>query len=230
MGFADFLSDAGLTILNNWLTTRSYIVGYAPSQADVSSFKALSTAPDATKYPHVARWYKHIASWTDDFATLPGDASKAYTTYGPEVTEATLNPAKAPAAAEEEDDEVDLFGSDDEEEDAEAARIRDERLAEYKKKKEGKTKPAAKSVVTMDVKPWDDETDMKELEAAVRSIEKDGLVWGLSKLVAVGFGIKKLQINLIIEDDKIGLDDLQEEIQEFEDFVQSTDIAAMQKL
>ena len=49
---------------------------------------------------------------------------------------------------------VDLFGSDDEEEDAEAARIRDERLAEYKKKKEGKTKPAAKSVVTMDVKPW----------------------------------------------------------------------------
>jgi elongation factor 1-beta len=64
-----------------------------------------------------------------------------------------LNPAKAPAA-EEDDDEVDLFGSDDEEEDAEAERIRNERLAEYKKKKEGKVKPAAKSVVTMDVKPW----------------------------------------------------------------------------
>lgn len=47
-----------------------------------------------------------------------------------------------------------MFGSDDEEEDAEAERIRNERLAEYKKKKEGKTKPAAKSVVTMDVKPW----------------------------------------------------------------------------
>lgn len=49
---------------------------------------------------------------------------------------------------------MDLFGSDDEEEDAEAARIREERLAEYRKKKEGKAKPAAKSVVTMDVKPW----------------------------------------------------------------------------
>lgn len=69
------------------------------------------------------------------------------------MTAATLNPAKAPAAAEEDDDDVDLFGSDDEE-DAEAERIRNERLAEYKKKKEGKTKPAAKSVVTMDVKPW----------------------------------------------------------------------------
>jgi translation elongation factor EF-1beta len=67
---------------------------------------------------------------------------------------------------------------------------------------------------------------MKELEAAVRGIEKDGLVWGASKLVPVGFGIKKLQINLVIEDDKIGLDDLQEQIQEFEDYVQSTDIVS----
>jgi len=230
MGFADVLTDAGLTILNNWLTTRSYIVGYTPSQADVATFKALKSAPESAKYPHAARWYKHIASWTDEFATLPGDASKAYTTYGPEATAATLNPAKAPAAEEEEDDDVDLFGSDDEEEDLEAERIRAERLAEYKKKKEGKTKPAAKSVVTMDVKPWDDETDMKALEASVRSIEKDGLVWGASTLVAVGFGIKKLQITLVIEDDKVGLDDLQEEIAEFEDYVQSTDIAAMQKL
>jgi len=229
MGFADLLTDAGLAVLNGWLTTRSYIVGYAPSQADVVSFKAIKSAPDTTRYPHAARWYKHIASYTDEFATLPGDAAKPYTTYGPEVTAATLNPAKAPAA-EEDDDEVDLFGSDDEEEDAEAERIRNERLAEYKKKKEGKTKPAAKSVVTMDVKPWDDETDMKELEKAVRSIEKDGLVWGASTLVPVGFGIKKLQITLVIEDDKIGLGDLEEEIAEFEDFVQSTDIAAMQKL
>ncbi len=67
---------------------------------------------------------------------------------------------------------------------------------------------------------------MKALEAAVRGIEKDGLVWGASKLVPVGFGIKKLQINLVIEDDKIGLDDLQEEIQEFEDYVQSTDVVS----
>ena len=65
-----------------------------------------------------------------------------------------MNLAKTPAAEAEEEEDVDFFGSDDEEEDAEAARIRDERLAEYKKKKEGKTKPAAKSIVTLDVKPW----------------------------------------------------------------------------
>jgi elongation factor 1-beta len=48
------------------------------------------------------------------------------------------------------------------------------------------------------VKPWDDETDMKLLEDAVRSIEMEGLVWGASKLVAIGYGIKKLQITLVV--------------------------------
>ena len=71
---------------------------------------------------------------------------------------------------------------------------------------------------------------MKALEAAVRSIEKDGLVWGASTLIPVGFGIKKLQINLVVEDEKVSLDELQEQIAEFEEWVQSSDIAAMQKL
>lgn len=76
----------------------------------------------------------------------------------------------------------------------------------------------------------DDNTSLEEMEKNVRSIEKDGLKWGASKLVPVGFGVKKLQINLVVEDDKISLDELQEEIEGFEDYVQSTDIAAMQKL
>ena len=51
-----------------------------------------------------------------------------------------------------------------------------------------------------------------------------------SKLVAVGYGIKKLQINLVVEDEKVSTSDLQEEIEGFEDYVQSSDIVAMQKL
>lgn len=132
-------------------------ISYAASQADVAVFKALKSSPEASKYPHAARWYKHIASYEEEFATLSGDASKPYTTYGPEKSTVTVNTAKAPAV-EEEDDDVDLFGSDDEEEDGEAARVREERLEEYRKKKEGKTKPAAKSVVTLDVKPWGKES------------------------------------------------------------------------
>lgn len=65
---------------------------------------------------------------------------------------------------------------------------------------------------------------MKALEENVRSISQDGLVWGSSTLIPVGFGIKKLQITLVVEDDKVSLEELQEQIEEFEDFVQSTDI------
>jgi elongation factor 1-beta len=72
---------------------------------------------------------------------------------------------------------------------------------------------------------------MKALEEGVRAIEKDGLLWGASKLVPVGFGIKKLQINLVVEDEKVSTDALQEEIQDgLEEYVQSTDVVAMQKL
>ena len=44
------------------------------------------------------------------------------------------------------------------------------------------------------MKPWDDETDMVELERQVREIETDGLLWGAGKLVAVGYGIKKVSL------------------------------------
>lgn len=71
---------------------------------------------------------------------------------------------------------------------------------------------------------------MKALEESVRGVEKEGLVWGASKLIPVGYGVKKLQINLVVEDDKISLEELEEELQGFEDYVQSTDIVAMQKL
>jgi elongation factor 1-beta len=161
---------------------------------------------------------------------LPGDASASAGLFGGASSSAPA--AKAAPAAEEDDDEVDLFGSDDDEEDAETERIKAERVAEYQKKKAEKSAnkpgPVAKSVVTLQVKPWDDETDMEALEQSVRSIEKDGLVWGASKLVPVGYGVRMLQINLVIEDEKISLDELQEQIAEFEDYVQSTDVAAMQ--
>jgi elongation factor 1-beta len=195
----------------------------------VVTFKAIKTPPPVELYPHAYRWYTHIKSYESDFSTLPGDPSKPFTTYGPEQVAVASNPKDAPEKEDEEDD-VDLFGSDEEEEDPEVVAEREKRLAEYKKKKEGKTKPAAKSMVTLDVKPWDDETDMDELVANVLKIEMDGLVWGAHKLVAVGFGIKKMQVNFVVEDEKVSIDALQQQIEEDEDHVQSTDVAAMMKL
>ena len=57
-------------------------------------------------------------------------------------------------------------------------------------------KLVAKSALTIDVKPWEADTDMAAMEKAVRGISQDGLLWGKSKLVDVAFGVKKLQMNL----------------------------------
>lgn len=58
----------------------------------------------------------------------------------------------------------------------------------------------------------------------------DGLLWGAAKLVPLAYGIKKLQICCVVEDDKVSTDFLEESIKEFEDLVQSVDIAAFQKI
>merc|ERR1712221_18407 len=137
------------------------------------------------------------------------------------------SPAKsAPAPAEDDDDDVDLFGSDDEEK----KRITEERLKAYNEKKAKKPKVIAKTSVLFDVKPWDDETDMEAMKEACKSIEMDGLVWGATKLVPVGYGINKLQIMCTVEDDKVSIQELSEKMTEFEDFVQSVDVAAMNKI
>ncbi|KAG0672580.1 Translation elongation factor 1 beta [Maudiozyma exigua] len=204
---SDFSKIETLKQLNDSLASKSYIEGTAASQADVATFKAFQTA-----YPEFSRWFNHIAALADEFETFPA-ASGA-----------------AAAAEEEDDDDVDLFGSD-EEDDAAAEKLKAERVAAYNARKAAKPpKPAAKSIVTLDVKPWDDETDLEEMVANVKAVEMDGLVWGAHQFIPIGFGIKKLQINCVVEDDKVSLDDLQQAIEDDEDHVQSTDIAAMQKL
>lgn len=249
MGFSELNTSSGVESLDTFLVDKSYIDGYVPncncnynchetinkeqkltinsanpSQADVVVYNAITTAPDAAKYPNAARWYKHIASYENEFSSLPGDKEAKLEAFGPEA-------ANTAAAAEGEDeDDVDLFGSDDEEEDAEAERVKQERLAAYHAKKAEKPKAISKSIVTLDVKPWDDETDMDELLANVKKLEVDGLVWGGHQFITVGFGLKKLQINCVIEDEKVSMDDLQADIEEDEDHVQSTDVAAFQKL
>merc|ERR1712226_1074392 len=119
---------------------------------------------------------------------------------------------------------------EEEEEEAAAAKLKEERIKAYTEKKSQKKQIIAKSNVILDIKPWDDETDMAELEKCVRSIVMDGLLWGTGKLVAVGYGIKKLTIATVVEDDKVSVEELEEKITEFEDYVQSVDIAAFNKI
>jgi hypothetical protein len=119
-------------MLLEWTIDWKSFQRYTPSQADVHVFTTLGSAPDASAYPHAARWYTHIKSYAAEHGSLPG-SSKA--------GEAFIATA-APAAAD--DDEVDLFCDDDDEEDAEAEKLKAERVAAYNVKKAAKPKAAAK--------------------------------------------------------------------------------------
>ena len=192
---------------------------FVPSQADTAVFKALSGAPKSDT-AHALRWYNHIKSVAAGMKQFPKAQKDA----------ASYVSGGAAAAAKDDDDDVDLFGSDEEEDDEEKKRITEERLKAYHEKKSKKPALIAKTSVLLDVKPWDDETDMDAMLAAVKTIEMEGLVWGANKLVPVGYGIQKLQVMCVVEDAKVSIDELQEKIADFEDFVQSVDVAAMNKV
>jgi len=227
MGFGDLKSRAGQQNLNSFLETRSYIEGFAPSQADNVIFEALGQAPPGDLF-HAVRFFNHIGSFSEaERKAFPG-TRKAADQYGD--AKAAPAPAAAAPAKKDDDDDVDLFGSDEEEESEEKARIREERLKMYAAKKTNKPAVVAKSCVKMDIKPWDDETNLAEMEKCVKSIEIDGLVWGQFQLAPVAYGVKKLVATCVIEDDKVSTNDLEDRIQAFEDYVQSVDIVSFNKL
>merc|ERR1712226_1222781 len=155
---------------------------------------------------------------------------------------AVAAPAKAEAKkvdsdAESENDDDDFFASsDDEDEESKAAAeaLKAKRVAEYNARKAEKAQKkgvvAAKSSITFDVKPWDDETSLDDLLVKIKEIKLDGLVWGAAQKKPLAYGIFKLQLIAVVEDDKVSTDDLVEKIEAFEDEVQSVDIAAFNKL
>ncbi|XP_049574002.1 cysteine--tRNA ligase, cytoplasmic-like isoform X1 [Syngnathus scovelli] len=60
--------DAALAAaLNDYLTTRSYLAGFSPSQADQQALKLLHRPPDP-QHVHALRWYRHITCLQQDLS------------------------------------------------------------------------------------------------------------------------------------------------------------------
>jgi elongation factor 1-beta len=137
------------------------------------------------------------------------------------------------ANAKKDDDDLDLFGDDDEE-DAEAAKkaaakAKESAAAGKKKKKV----VIAMSLVMLEVKPLDSETNLDDLAKRIfDTINKEGLFWKTEyKKVPIAFGIEKLIIGFSCEDEKISVDnDVVEKIEELDDVVQSVEIQAFNKI
>jgi translation elongation factor EF-1beta len=147
-----------------------------------------------------------------------------------EKRQQSISKKRASSKKEEAVEEVDLFGEEDEDEAHEREIMRKAAENEAKKKAAGKAPVQSKSNVVIDVKPWDDETDLKLMEQKVRAITLEGLEWKASKLQPIGYGIKKLVISCHVVDELVSVDDVQEQIQALEDLLQSTDIVTFTKL
>ena len=239
MSKADTLKKA--TELEAKLKGKNFLGGDKPSAEDVKAFNDLLGQGNGGIY----RWAKNLASYTEAerkafgaavkvtppvyAGAAPAAASAAPAKKEepkkeePKVEQPKAAAAKAPVA---DDDDVDLFGEETEEE---KAALEAKKKADADKKKEKKV-VIAKSSILMDIKPWDDTTDLKELATKLHAVAKDGLLWGDHKLVPVAFGLKKLQQLIVIEDDKVSGDDLEDLIMSFEDYVQSIDIVAWNKV
>lgn len=65
----------------------------------------------------------------------------------------------------------------------------------------------------------------------ILALEIEGLVWNQEpKILDVAYGVQKLQVGCVIEDDKVLTDDVFDKITAWEDDVQSVDMVSMQKL
>lgn len=203
---------ANVKELNTYLEDNAFVGGFVPTKADADQFAAAKEWEKTL--PHFARWFRNMESYTDaERAAWTGAEDKK---------------VEKKEEAGDDDDDFELFGEETEEEkktlEEEQKRKADELAA--KAKESG----AARSQIILDVKPWDDTTPMDKLEKAVRAIEMDGLAWGQSKLVPVGFGIKKLQIVCVVIDDLVSTDDIEERVLALEDYVQSMDVQSFNKL
>jgi len=237
---------AQLKAFDKVLASQTFLVGENLTLADVSvalnllpAYQHVLDEKARTDLVNVTRWFQTVVN-SSSVKEVVGDvklATKASSFSADEfkklsaASKSQKNGAPEPKKAEA-DDDFDLFDDDDDEveETDEQKQIREKRLADYAAKKAKKPGPIAKSNIIYDVKPWDDTIDTKEIEANVRKIELEGLIWGASKILPVAFGINKLQICCVVEDEKVSTDWLEEQITGIEELVQSVDVVAFNKV
>jgi elongation factor 1-beta len=223
----DVSTDKGLSAFNGFMGSKSYVEGWQFSSADSDYFGQFSSCPDSVKHPHAYRWYIHIAA----LQGVRGLAAPA-----PAATAAAAPAAPAPAAAKkksDDDDDFDVFGDEEEEEEA-PKESRKEMLARLKKEAEERTiakEAKQRTLVAIEVKPWDTEQDLMALWKKITTeIKQDGLKWGEGcTLQEVAFGIKKICTTFVMGVNNSS-DDVVEAIQAMEDEVQSVEVTSMNVL
>merc|ERR1712232_1253617 len=146
---------------------------------------------------HAYRWYIHIAALKGVRGLYPSSAPAP----APAAPAKAEKKAKAaPKKEDDDDDDFNVFGDDDEEEEEEESRA--DKLARLKREAEERTaakEAKQRTLVGIEIKPWDTEQDLMELwKKVTTTVTQDGLKWGEATLVEIAFGIKKIVTTFVM--------------------------------
>ena len=220
--------------LETRLADAQWLGGQQPSADDRENFEAVAgTPPSVESHPHSFAWFALVSKFTPavraTWAAAGGAAKGKAAPAKKEEVKKEEPKVEVKAEAKVEDD-FDPFADElDEEEVAQMERMKAKAAAAGKdKKKEGLV---AKSLIIWEVKPYEAETDLDLLAKEILAIKMDGLDWKTEyKKEPVAYGVFKIVIGAVVEDEKVSTDDVQEKIEAMEELVQSVDIVAFNKL
>lgn len=269
LNFDSLKSENGLKQLDAYLASRVYVFGLEPTTQDTTLVGLIGEAPKSG-FNNVTRYFNHIQTFN---AAARG---KFPTIEGLSVSDAPVVAAKAEAKDDDSSSDEGLGGlldsdadSDSEEIDLAAIKAKAAAAAAAAKNKgKGKRRrPPERSEIIMDVKPFDDQTDLESLAKKIKNTHledlrdkeypgpnEDGDTWAFLEeeaqkvderitlatahkwgenhhLEEMAYGIKKLRLQCVVQNELVGSDLLVSLITEtWPDEVQSVDIAAFQKM
>ena len=230
------IEESFLADLEKRLENNLFIKGAHPSYEDAVNFNKLYEAkfiPDQDKYPSVWAWYSLMVVFEDEVVNSWKPTEKPKEQKGGKGKDHGKKGKKGEEKKEEEkkeekgEDDLDLFGDDNEDDKKEL----EEMKKKNKEKKKEKKKPVDKSHVILEIKGWEEGQDLDALaKKIISTIKKDGLQWNTGyKLEEVAFGIKKLVIAFLAEDDKCSVQDIQDELESWSDEIQSVEVVSFNK-
>lgn len=90
----------------------------------------------------------------------------------------------------------------------------------------GFTQKGTKSTIVLDVKPKSADIDFNLMEKAIRNLKFDGVNFGASKIEEIGYGIKKLELMITLDDDKVDWGEVERSILHLKDEVSHSNFAS----
>ena len=224
------VEESVLADLEKKLEHNLFVKGAQPSQDDAEAFAKFVEAkavPDQDKYPSVWAWYSLMVLFEDEVIKSWKPQGKQEQHKKEKGGKGGKKDKKEDKNEKAEEDDLDLFGEETEED----KKAKEEMKKKNKDKKGKKKKEVDKSHVILEIKGWDAEQDLEALaKKIISTIKMDGLSWNTGyKLEEVAFGIKKLVIAFLAEDDKVSVQEIIDTLESWENEIQSVETVSFNK-